>query len=109
MWTMVDSSVRLPDECLTYEKAQAYVKQLRTGGWSDWRLPTPEELAGLYKDKPYFPARPSAWYWSSENYSSYSEGWHKIVNTVTGKNASQWRPVQRDAKECGTVRAVRGG
>ena len=107
MWTLVDSSIRRPDTCLTYEKAQSYVKQLNTGGYSDWRLPKPEELAEIYKSKPFFPADASDWYWSSKNYSRYSEGWQKIVDTVSGKNSTRWQPEQRDAVECGTVRAVR--
>ena len=107
MWTLVDSSISRPDACLTYDKAQNYVKQLRTGGYSDWRLPKPEELAGIYKNKPFFPGDGSDWYWSSQNYSRYSEGWHKIVDTVSGKNSTRWQTQQRDAAECGTVRAVR--
>ena len=107
MWTLIDSSIRRPDTCLTYKKAQGYVNQLRTGGYSDWRLPSPEELAGIYKNKPFFPADASDWYWSSKNYSRYSEGWQKIVDTVSGGNSTQWRAQQRDATECGTVRAVR--
>ncbi|HMA66550.1 MAG TPA: DUF1566 domain-containing protein [Desulfosalsimonadaceae bacterium] len=107
MWTLVDSSHVRPEQCLTYEMAQRYVSNLSTGGYSDWRLPTPEELAGIYKEKPFFPGQPERWYWSSENYSSYSDGWHKIVDTVSGKNTTSWQPEQRDATECGTVRPVR--
>lgn len=107
MWTMVDSRVTRPDECLTYDMAREYVNNLRTGGFSDWRLPTPDELAGIYKQKPFFPAEASRWYWSSKNYSRYSEGWQKIVDTVSGKHTTQWETVQRDAAECATVRAVR--
>jgi|SRR6056297_378336 len=107
MWTLVDSSIPRPDECFTYEKAQEYTKNLNAGGYSDWRLPTPKELAGIYKNKPFFPANASRWYWTSENYSSYSNGWHKIVDTVTGKNQTDWEIVRKDATACGTVRAVR--
>ena len=107
MWTLVDSDIARPNECLTYDMAQEYVKNLRTGGYSDWQLPTPDQLAGIYKNKPFFPAKATQWYWSSENYSSYSEGWHKIVATVSGKNSTEWDIVRRDASECATVRAVR--
>lgn len=107
MWTLLDSSITRSDECITYDRAQEYVKNLSTGGYSDWRLPTPDQLAAIYKKKPFFPAKDTNWYWSSENYSSYSDGWHKIVDTVTGENATDWDVVRREAKECGTVRAVR--
>jgi len=107
MWTLVDSGIKRPDQCLTYDMAREYIKNLSTGGYSDWQMPTPEQLAGIYKKKPFFPADETNWYWSSENYSSYSEGWHKIVDTVTGQNKTNWEVVRRDATECGTVRAVR--
>ncbi len=107
MWTLVDSSLTRPDECITYDMAQKYVKNLSYGGYSDWQLPTPDQLAGIYKNKPFFPGKASIWYWTSESYSSYSEGWHKIVDTVTGKNSTDWEIIRRDAAECGTVRAVR--
>jgi antitoxin component HigA of HigAB toxin-antitoxin module len=109
MWTLVDSGAQLPETCLTYEKAKSYVNALDTGGFTDWRLPGPEEIAGIYKEKPFFPAKPDAWYWTSESYSRYSEGWHTIVDTVSGKNSTNWRPIQHEAHECGAVRAVRGG
>ncbi len=107
MWTLVDSGISRPDQCLTYDMARQYVEDLSTGGYSDWRLPTPDELAAIYKTKPFFPADKNKWYWSSENYSRYSDGWHKIVDTVTGQNETNGEVVRRDATECGTVRAVR--
>ncbi|MFO7838940.1 MAG: DUF1566 domain-containing protein [Desulfosalsimonadaceae bacterium] len=107
MWTLLDSGDVRPKQCLTYEMARQYVNGLSVGGYSDWRLPAPEELAGIYKQKPFFPGQPDRWYWTSESYSSYSDGWHKIVDTVSGKNTGNWQPKQRDATECGTVRAVR--
>jgi tetratricopeptide (TPR) repeat protein len=107
MWTLVDSSIIRPDQCLSYDMAQEYVNNLSTGGYSDWQMPSPEQLAGIYKNKPFFPTNETKWYWSSENYSSYSEGWHKIVDTVTGENETNWEVIRRDATECGAVRAVR--
>lgn len=107
MWTLADSSITHPDKCFTYEEAKSYVKRLDAGGYKDWRLPTARELAGIYKQKPYFPSSSSKWYWSSESYKSYSGGWHTIVETVTGKNTQNWNIDRRDAAECGAVRAVR--
>lgn len=107
MWTLVDSGISRPDQCLTYDMARQYVKDLSTGGYSDWRLPTPKELTEIYKKEPFFPSNKNKWYWSSENYSRYSDGWHKIVDTVTGQNKTNGEVVRRDAAECGTVRAVR--
>ena len=56
MWTMLDSFLAYR-ECLNYEDAQQYVKDLETGRYKDWRLPTENELVGIYKQKPFFPTR----------------------------------------------------
>ncbi|MBW1780196.1 MAG: DUF1566 domain-containing protein [Deltaproteobacteria bacterium] len=33
---------------ITWEEAKRYCREYRGGGYSDWRMPTQEELAGLY-------------------------------------------------------------
>lgn len=105
MWTLLDSGTEGSGSCLTYEQAKAYVKHLSDGGYSDWRLPTPEELSGIYQKKPFFPRKKDTWYWSSKHYTRYSDGWHTIVEVVSSNPGS---PVgRRDALECGFVRAVR--
>ncbi|MGM0451812.1 MAG: DUF1566 domain-containing protein [Thermodesulfobacteriota bacterium] len=108
MWTLIDSDVTAPEnQCLTYEQAKDYVTHLNTGGYSDWRLPTPEELAGIYKQAPFFPAIEEKWYWTSKKYSSYSDGWRQIVETVTNRHSTDWSAKRTDSRECGTARAVR--
>lgn len=107
MWQMLDTGVTRPEECFTYERARQYVDGLNAGGYTDWRLPTPKELAGIYKTPPYFPAMGQKWYWTSESFSSYSEGWHRVVETIDNRHRRQWQPEQKDSRECGTVRAVR--
>lgn len=47
MWTRADSYADLK-RCLNFYEAGDYVKNLRTGGFSDWRLPAVGELAILY-------------------------------------------------------------
>jgi len=47
MWSSRDNGV-----ALNWPAAKAYAVNYRGGGYTDWRLPTPEELAALYvKDK----------------------------------------------------------
>ncbi len=107
MWSLLDSKIINPESCLTYEQAGGYVKNLSTGGYRDWRLPTPDELTGIYQTPPYFPSVPNTFYWTAENHSRYADGWHTIV-TVFGRGESpQWEITQKDAIECGAVRAVR--
>jgi Protein of unknown function (DUF1566)/TIR domain len=46
MWTKEDNG-----QDIDWRKANEYAKQLRLGGYSDWRLPTIEELEKLYDPK----------------------------------------------------------
>lgn len=47
MWTQKDSYAAL-NNCLNYNQTREYVKNLRTGGYADWRIPTIKELNGIY-------------------------------------------------------------
>jgi hypothetical protein len=107
MWCMVDSTIAQPGACLTYEEGKHYVDGLTTGGFSDWRLPTPEELAGIYEQEPVFPAKGKVSYWTSDSYSGYSDGWQTQVTTFSSEDAVHWQKIQKNALECGAVRAVR--
>ena len=106
IWSMLDSLQELK-KCLNYESVAEYVQNLRTGGYKDWRLPTEGELTGIYKTKPFFPARAAEWYWTSKSYSRYSDGWQKMVDIVTTKRETEWNKEQTNAQECGAVQAVR--
>ncbi|MFC1857771.1 DUF1566 domain-containing protein [Thermodesulfobacteriota bacterium] len=102
-WTLLDSENEL-GKCLDYKAAKSYAGSLKTGGFGDWRLPTASELAGIYKNKPFFPDSGAEWYWSSE---SYVKGYHRIANVVTSKKETVYNPGQKSQEDCGTVRAVR--
>ena len=61
---------------LTWEEAFDYAKKLRTGGFSDWRVPTKEELEIIYKIKDRCGIEDTDWFWSSSTYvSSASYAW----------------------------------
>lgn len=107
MWQMMDSSAVESGKCLTYDDGKEYVKQLKAGGFSDWRLPTPAELTGLHVTAPVFPSPGAKTYWSSENYTGYADGWHVMVDTLASEDGARWEVVKKDALECGAVRAVR--
>ncbi|OQY57547.1 MAG: hypothetical protein B6245_16495 [Desulfobacteraceae bacterium 4572_88] len=102
-WCTLDSLADL-GQCIDYETAIRYVKQLRTGGHQNWRLPTIKELVGLYKTQPFFPVGEATWYWSSE---AVWHGWNKQAYIVTSKPETAWSKSLVEMKKCGAVRAVR--
>lgn len=106
MWCMLDSRSVL-DGCLDYESAAAYIKDLKTGGHGDWRLPTPAELAALYKEKPWFPETNSSWLWTSKILKKYTGAWILDVTVVTANTTPSSKEMVKDSRYCGNVRAVR--
>jgi type II secretory pathway pseudopilin PulG len=103
LWTLLDSYSEL-GRCLRYDEAVRYVKGLNTGGYRDWRLPTANELAGLYKSKPYLPSSGAAWYWSSEK---IIKGYHRRAYVVTTEQEEIFQRDHRELDDCGAARAVR--
>ncbi len=89
-------------QMMALDKANAYVLSLRLGGYSDWRLPTKEELESLltyceskgisvkngrcteYYNKIGFKNVQSGSYWSSTSYGGYAgNAW--VVSMLTGR------------------------
>jgi hypothetical protein len=103
MWSSLDSYVEL-GRCQNYGSAVQYVKSLKTGGHHDWRLPLGSELAGIYKDTPFFPGKGARWYWTSE---TFVKGYHKKALIVTSKKERIFKRLQMDLTQCGAIRAVR--
>jgi hypothetical protein len=107
MWCLMDS-MDGKKACLTYEDAVSYVNALRTGGYHDWRLPTPAELQSLYRKQPAFPVTSLVpWYWTSESYAFYDQGWSKLIDVLIFKKDTGWESKKKKIWECGAVRAVR--
>jgi hypothetical protein len=102
-WCLLDSFLDL-GRCLTYPSAKAYVQALTAGGHSDWRLPSAGELAGIYKNRPFFPGSGAPWYWTSE---SFARGFHRVVDVVTPAPETVFTRVSKSEDGCGAVRAVR--
>ena len=103
MWSLLDSQREL-GVCMDHRTARRYVKELRYNGHDDWRLPTSAELAGIYKNKPFFPDSGAKWYWTSE---IFAKGYSYIVNTVSAKQETVFKKVTHDVEACGSARAVR--
>lgn len=102
-WCLYDSAIILGG-CLDYKSSADYVKTLNTGGYRDWRIPTPQELIGIYKTQPFFPASSTQWYWTSD---VLWHGWNKTAQVVTTKPETVWNKSQMSINECGAVRPVR--
>ncbi len=103
MWCLLDSLADL-NKCIDYETSVSYANNLKTGGYSDWRLPSTSELVVIYKNRPFFPKTKAAWYWSSE---MFSKGWNKKANIVTTNQNIYTNKIKKQLNQCGFVRAVR--
>jgi len=74
MWTIQDNG-----EDIDWNQANQYAEQLRLGGYSDWRLPTIDELEKLYDPqssekykirKPFRLTDHSVWSWTKKGSGS---------------------------------------
>lgn len=102
-WCILDSKADL-GRCLNYRDSVSYVKNLSTGGYTDWRLPTAAELYSVYKNSPAIPDTGAGWYWSSD---AVWRGLNEIVRIVRPGIASEIKNETVPVDDCGYVRAVR--
>ena len=66
----------IPTDAYKWDGAVSYCNSLSYAGYSDWRLPTPQELLTIVDnsrynpatDTTYFPNTPSGYFWSSSTY-----------------------------------------
>ncbi len=102
-WCMLDSDIVL-GKCLDHASALRYANSLRTGGFSDWRLPSFSELAAIYKNDPFFPVNGSKWFWTSE---VVVKGYHEMAGVVSSRKEAAFQREYAPTRECKTVHAVR--
>ena len=57
---------------MDWDQAREYVKTLNHGGYSDWSLPTTEELEKMYENKDKIGKFQNAWYWSDTEYDEFT-------------------------------------
>lgn len=103
MWYILDTHLELR-ECLNFDDANAYVKNLDVGGHRDWRLPTTNDLLVILNNAPAFPSTGAKWYWTSE---LYWKGYFEFGRTVNRKGENIWVKGEAGLSDCGAVRAVR--
>jgi hypothetical protein len=90
---------------MNWKDAKSYASGILLAGHSDWRLPTKEELQGLYNS----PCKVKMdvvndWYWSSSPYEGYFR-----TNDAWGVNFSSGVVYNQDVYYYLRVRAVRSG
>jgi hypothetical protein len=85
------------------DTASSYCKKLTLVGYSDWRLPTKEELKNLYTQKNSLKNVTPNWYWSgSSNESTIERAWGIYFNNGDGysdvKSTSNYVRCVRESK-----------
>ncbi|MDY0161968.1 DUF4388 domain-containing protein [Desulfobotulus sp.] len=104
IWMLVDAEA-YTGSCLDFEGARNFVQQLELGGYRDWRLPTENELAVLFKNPPAYPLPyPDRWYWTSE---IFSRGYQNEVRVVTARAENILQRQNRSPENCGHTLAIR--
>ncbi|MFC1853259.1 DUF1566 domain-containing protein [candidate division CSSED10-310 bacterium] len=117
MWTKKDSW-NVTGGCVTYSESISYVRQLSTGGFSNWRIPTINELRTLYDQKysvissykgkkvhypPVFESMGASRHWSSDGGSK----WVQSLSFSNGRKYQNQRPTKCTKSFYVSVRAVR--
>lgn len=85
-WTSEDNG-----SDVNWNQANAYCSNLRLGGYSDWRLPTIDELQGIYDERSSIHVKGNLilstnWQWSSSQASASGGAWYFAFNV--GKRGS---------------------
>ena len=88
---------------MNWQEAMDYAKNLKLGGFNDWRLPTIEELKAIYKIQKICGIDKSddSWFWSSTDSKNDSES-ACFIGFFRGKNSNNSK-----TGSCGCVRGVR--
>jgi len=103
-WTLLDSRL-LTGTCVRYDEARQSIKEMKLGGYTDWRLPKTKELIDLYRAPASIEWASSNWYWSADSFKRYSGGWIILVDVVSPKPKPS--TLKQNSNTCGWFRAVR--
>ncbi len=103
MWCTFDASLA-ENRCFDHRDALRYVRRLGTGGYRDWRIPSPEELQQILETPPLFPASRSTFFWTSE---LFWHGWNEMAYILRPAAGAAWQKEPAEVEQCGSVLAVR--
>lgn len=104
-WMVLDSK-NMGFSCTGFAEARAWANALTTGGFTDWRLPTPNELALLYNGIPHYPSSGAPWYWTAE-VETGAWGTNTEAVTFNPNNKESFKRETHPLNHCGHVHAVR--
>lgn len=104
-WLIIDSDDFSDKKCYFFKDAQEAVKQINIDGFSDWRLPSEQELLSLFKNKPFFPIEKNKWYWSKD---VFEKGFNTYSAVITDNQSEQREKLNKDIfYDCGIFKAIR--
>lgn len=104
-WMILDFDDFSKEQCTNYKKALELTTKINIDGYSDWRLPTQQELLTLFKNKPFFPIEKQKWFWSS---TVFEKGFNTYSAAVSDKNNQERETLDKNIlEECGTFKLIR--
>jgi|WetSurMetagenome_2_1015567.scaffolds.fasta_scaffold357677_1 hypothetical protein len=91
-----------PDRDVNWNQADEYAKNLKIGGYSDWRLPKLRELKSLYKQEKALRALHfTKWAWTSDMHPALTSAWllnldngSEFVDNVVDSRTNRVLPVR---------------
>ncbi|GAB6097346.1 hypothetical protein JCM14469_36000 [Desulfatiferula olefinivorans] len=105
IWCLIDSHIA-EGECMTFDQARDYIRDLTTAGYRDWRMPDTSELAILYNSRPYYPSSGASWYWTRKT-SEQNWGQDEKAAVFFPDRKDSFEQVFKRQSECGYIHAVR--
>ncbi|NCU31433.1 MAG: DUF1566 domain-containing protein [Candidatus Moranbacteria bacterium] len=104
-WLLLDSDDFSEKDCFYFKDALETAKKINIDGYSDWRLPSEQELLSLFKNKPFFPIEKNKWYWSND---IFEKGFNTYSAVITGTQTEEREKLSKNIfTDCGIFKAVR--
>lgn len=104
-WLLLDSDDFSDKDCFYFKDALETAKKINIDGYSDWRLPSEQELLSLFKNKPFFPIEKNKWYWSND---IFEKGFNTYSAVITGTQTEEREKLSKNIfTDCGIFKAVR--
>jgi hypothetical protein len=104
-WLLLDSSDFSDKDCYFFKDAKEAAEKINIDSYSDWRIPTEQELLTLYKNRPFFPVEKNIWFWSGD---IFEKGFNTYSAAITDRQTEQREKLNKNIfTDCGNFKAVR--